>query len=308
MLATMVGWADPAYAAGDEPKLKYRIAVDQFKWTEIRDEWSDVPRDLREGLQAQLVDKLHKSGLFTVMEREAPAKLAADAEREINEAKRQSRQERGQAAGQAREVYTPADYVITPTVAGYQKTSRKRGGFEWGPFSNRSEEQTVTITLNIRIFDAMTSETIETSSVEGQQTTKKRGIRVNLPGPKGEQETESDSPVSKAVDEALGKAVALITERISKQPWYALVATQDVTTGRVIIAAGNTAGVKVGQEFVVNHAGEPVIDPGTGDVISRGDETKVGRIRIVRVERSASFADVLDGTGFKAGDVVRLPK
>jgi curli biogenesis system outer membrane secretion channel CsgG len=63
--------ADPV--TGDHPRLRYRIVVDQGKWNEIRTEYWRLPPEVGAGIQAQLLDKLQKSGDFIVMEREATA-------------------------------------------------------------------------------------------------------------------------------------------------------------------------------------------------------------------------------------------
>ena len=107
------------------------------------------------------------------------------------------------------------------------------------------------------------------------------------------------------MDRALDDAVAKIVARLSKEPWTALVAAQDKATNRVIINAGNQSGVEVGQVFTVYHAGNPVLDPDTGEKISEGDEVKIGRIKIVRVDRNASYADILEGTTFQPRDIVK---
>jgi hypothetical protein len=51
--------------------------------------------------------------------------------------------------------------------------------------------------------------------------------------------------------------------------------------------------------------GTPVTDPDTGDIISKGDEAKIGTIKIVRVTASAGFATSVSGKGFLPRDLVR---
>jgi len=114
------------------------------------------------------------------------------------------------------------------------------------------------------------------------------------------------SPAGQAVDQALDDAVAKVVERLSKEPWTALVAAEDTDTNTVIINAGDLAGVTTGLTFDVFRAGHPILDPDTGEVISAGEMVKVGQIRVARVEHSASFCDIVSGSDFKTRDIVKF--
>lgn len=291
------------HTQSNQPRLRLRIAVDQFKWNEIRDEYSNVPRDVREGLQALLIEKLHASGHFQVFEREATAREQARQEDEIDQRKRASLP-----AGtvQSRQARTPAQYIITPTVVGFQETESGKGDVKIGPVRVQRGKKKVTLTLNIRISDAETSSTLETQTATGSAETKSGGMSASLKGWDFRDSQTKSSPIGKCVADALDKAVSQIVDRLSKESWYAKVATYDARTGRVVINAGTDSGVTQGMEFFVYKSSGQVIDPDTGDIISHGDETVIGRIRVERVERAAAFAKVLSGNGFTTRNIVRL--
>lgn len=90
-------------------------------------------------------------------------------------------------------------------------------------------------------------------------------------------------------------------------PWSAKVVT--FQNGTVFINAGTNQGLKVGDVFHVYVKGDALIDPDTG--LSLGsEETKIGEIKITDAgvgQGKASKCTVLNGAGFKAGDIVRIP-
>lgn len=285
------------------PRLRYRIVVNQGKWDEIRTQQWFLPPEVGAGIQAQLVDKLEKSGYFIVMEREATAQDQASAEDAVDAAKRASLAPGAIAA--PRQTRTVGNYIITPSVVGFVPTGGGGSGLSFGGIHLGGKKAESTVTLSIRISDAQTSEIIDTQTATGKAEAKSSGLGLNLAGANFSNEQFQSSPAGQAVDLALDDAVAKIVARLSKEPWTALVAAQDKTTNRVIINAGNQSGVQIGQVFDVYRAGNPVLDPDTGEKISEGDETKVGSLKVVRVERNASYADIIDGKTFQPRDIVK---
>jgi len=285
------------------PRLRYRIAVDQGKWDEIRgDWWRGLPDDVREGIQSELIDKLQKSGYFIVLEREDTAMAQMSQEDSIAAQKAQDVPANA-APVPPREHRTPAAFIITPTVEGFTETGGKSHGFSLGGITVGNSKTTDTLTLSIRISNAQTSEILDTQKSIGTSESKSSSLSV------GNLYNNSDfakSAAGAAVDAALDDAVSKIVARLSQEPWTALVAARDKSTNRIIINAGNLAGVQTGQTFDVWRAGGVVTDPDTGEIISKGDETKIGRITIVRVEENASYADIVSGTDFQPRDIVRL--
>ena len=295
-----------ASASTSEPRLRLRIAVDQFKWGEIRDDYN-LPRDVKEGMNALLMDKLRESGYFQVMEREATAVKQGQVETQLDEKKRAQQPKNTRFVASARQTLTPASYIITPTVTGLQTSKRGGGGVRIGgiDFGDRSLE--VMLSLNIRISDAQTGEILESATAEGKQKTKSSDLGIRLPGVRDYGKSdEKSTPFSQVVEKALDTAVQKIIKRLGNEPWSALVAKQDKNTGRVILATGTDAGLSIGMELAVYKAGDATIHPETGDYLTPGDEVQIGRVRIVRLDRNIAFCDVLEGKRFSAKNIARL--
>ena len=227
--------------------------MDQGKWNEIRTEQWNLPPEVGAGIQAQLVDKLEKSGYFIVMEREATAENQASQEDQIDATKRASLAPGTIAV--TRQQRTVGNFIITPSVIGFVPTGGGGSGVSFGGIHLGGKKAESTVTLSIRISDAQTSEIIDTQTATGKAEAKSSGLGLNFQGANFSNDQFQSSPAGQAVDRALDDAVAKIVARLSKEPWTALVAAQDKATNRVIINAGNQSGVEVGQVFIVYHAG-----------------------------------------------------
>jgi hypothetical protein len=77
-----------------------------------------------------------------------------------------------------------------------------------------------------------------------------------------------------------------------------------VTGGQIVLNIGTRAGVKVGDQLTVQRVGTEIKDPATGKVIRRMT-SPVGVIRVVDVDEQSAVADIVSGSGFKIGDVVK---
>ncbi len=299
--------------APSAPHLRLRIAVDQFKFNETRSE-IELPRDLREGLQASLVEKLIRSGHFQVMERESTFLNSASQEERIHQEKLNSLDQPGSpkttqgVTPEQRQKHSSARYIIIPTVTGLQVSSGGKKGFNLGGIRLGGSKQQMTLTLNIRIADSETSQEIDSSTAEGKQEIKSEGLSLNFGKLGYSDEKFKSTPLAKVIDLALADAVAKVSARLDKEPWTALVAAQDRGTGNLILNAGKESGVEVGMEFFVYKSSGDVLDPETGDILTHGDEIKVGRIRIERTEGRVAYARILNGEGFAPKNIVRPAK
>jgi len=107
---------------GGGPRLRYRIVVDQGKWTEIHTTQWNMTTEISDGIQAQLVDKLEKSGCFIVLEREAGAVKQQGNEDAVDTINRAN--EGASSTGMpVRNQRVAGAYIITPSVIGFTQTS-----------------------------------------------------------------------------------------------------------------------------------------------------------------------------------------
>ena len=109
--------------------------------------------------------------------------------------------------------------------------------------------------------------------------------------------------LGKATRDAVADAVMFVVNNMEDQVWQ----------GRIVKAEGNSVYINAGYNmnigmdsvFTVFSKGEELIDPATG--LSLGSAlTRSGTVRVTQVSDKFSVATVIEGSGFKRGDVVKL--
>ena len=177
---------------------------------------------------------------------------------------------------------------------------------KFGGVKINSQKNTATLTLRIRISNAQTGEIIATSEADGEASTTSTGIDFHRKDFDWNSSEVKSSAPGKAIDQAMKKAVKIISAGLAGEIWTAKVLNQDPATKRIILDAGSKNGLQKDAELVVYHRSASVINPETGESFP-GDEVEVGRICIARLEGRVAYAKIIKGAGFKPGDIVRLP-
>ena len=87
------------------------------------------------------------------------------------------------------------------------------------------------------------------------------------------------------------------------QPWQGSIVKAE--SGQVYINGGINMGISMDSVFTVYSKGEELIDPTTG--LSLGSAlTRSGTVRVTQVSDKFSIAAIIQGSGFKRGDIVKL--
>lgn len=305
ILASKPSSPSSALADGASPRLRLRIAIDQFKWNELRQERGEITRDVREGLQATLIEKLKDSGHFIVMERELTALNQASVETRFDEAKRTDADVKAMNL-RPRQKITAARFIITPTVTGMEQSSSGENSKGFSVFNRNDKEVKMLFSVNLRISDAETSVIVESCPGSRERIFKESSNNFEIGGFSFGNKKGTGTPFSLVVNDALDDAVEKVVKRLSNEPWSAEVADFDPDARQIAISAGTDEGVAVGMQLDVFSLGRVIRNPSTGDIISRGRETKIGRVKVVGAERGAAFCDVLEGKDFAPRNVVRL--
>lgn len=297
-LLTIAG-AETAMAA-DNPAyigLKKTVSVDQFLAAEAVG--GTVTAD---GLTAMLIDALSKDSRFIVVERAAGL------------ASVQSEQALGTVAGTSAATgqLIGASAIVRGTVIKYEPAagggSLGVGGLPLGHLLGSQasvKRQTSTLEISLRLIDTTTGQVISTSTAKGSASSNTADATINNPGTGATfgGSAFQTTPIGKAAQDAVIKAVERIAAGMLNVPWSAQVV--DATDGKVYINAGSDRNVKLGLLLTVYRKGKVFTDPSTGVVLDV-DMQKLGVIQIDGVREKLSTATVVSGDTPVRGDFLKL--
>lgn len=177
-----------------------------------------------------------------------------------------------------------ADYMIIGSITEY---GRKNTG-KSGVFSSQ-KTQTVEATVSIRLVDVATGLIIYSDEAKGsaELTTK---TTMGVGGRAGFDATLSD----KAISEAVGQLVENIINKCTDTPWKTYFISYEPDA--VLIAGGNSQGIREGMMFSILTKGRKVKNPQTGIMITLPGKS-VGQVKVVSTggdtpETEYSFVEV----------------
>lgn len=277
--------------AQDLTSLKKRIAVINFE------DKAGYGHNVGRGVSDMLVTSLVESEKFVVIEREELDEILK--EQGLGQSglvTPQSAAKVGQLLGIQR--------IITGSVTEFGTKQNKVGG-GIGGFNLGVSTSTARVAVDMRIINVNTGEITMAKSAEGEDSS--TGLdNVGVDDIDFHNSTTWDNTqLGIASREAINECVEYIVEDMQGLPWEGKIIKASGTT--IYMKPGSKGGVQPGMEFAVYRPGEELIDPDTG--ISLGsEESKIGTIQYTADigEGKAGKALVKSGTGFQAGDLVRI--
>jgi curli biogenesis system outer membrane secretion channel CsgG len=160
--------------------------------------------------------------------------------------------------------------------------------------------QQATATVDIRVVDAETGQVLFADSGTGvyeTKTTEVLGI--------GQQAGYDETLGGNALRTAIAQFIDNLLDQMTKIEWTGRIAA--IQNADVIINAGQKTGLKIGDHLVGYTLGQEVIDPATGLSMGRARGVKRGTLEVTDYfGEDGAVSKVIDGSGFAAGDIVRL--
>ena len=291
------GFSSAARAAGTQgAHLKKIVAVSRF---ENRSSYAQGGQwFLTDGLADQLTDALMQSGAFIVMERQTLGDVMGEQDLAAS-----GRVKKAQSARTGK--ITAAQILVKGAVTEFDMSAGKGGsGIRIGGFKLGSRKQTAHVGLIIRLIDSTTIEVLASQRVEGLAKAGGSAVGLNFRGVGFETDDFKRTPLGKATQIAIDKAVEFIAKEARKVPFQARVIK--VTPNTVIISAGERNSITPGTTFTVMSVGEELSDPFTGELLGY-EQNAIGQVKVSKVAEKYSFAKPV-GTvkGIKIGDFVKL--
>ncbi len=253
--------------------------------------------DLDNGLADQLTDALVQSGQFVVLERETLGDVIQEQDMAASGRFQKSKTAR---TGKL----TNAQILIKGTVTEFESSaSKSNSGINISGFSIGGKSASAHIGLIIRLIDTTTGEVLDSQRVEGNAKAGGLNLGVNYGNVNFGSKSFKATPLGKATQITIDKAVKYISSRLKNLPYQGRVVK--VSEDVIYVSAGKKVGTSEGDVFSVYARGEELIDPDTGEILG-SDEEKVGQIKIFSVQEKFSKARAVgDLEGIKAGNIIR---
>jgi curli biogenesis system outer membrane secretion channel CsgG len=154
------------------------------------------------------------------------------------------------------------------------------------------------VVIDVQLIDTTTGRIILAESSEGTESS----VGVSIAGISTGSSID-DTMVGKALRQSINRLVNSISKQMVNIPWSAKVVK---VSGRdVYINAGMNSNITQGMVFEIYKKGEALIDPSTGESLGH-EETLAGEAMTSRIMERVTVAAISSGTGFRAGDIVRL--
>lgn len=187
--------------------------------------------------------------------------------------------------------------IVTGAVTAYSETEE---GYSY--LVAKGKKQIARVTVDYRIVDTTTG--VQLMADSGAGIYEKKVSKILGMGTKAAYDTDLRDG---ALRDALTKAMVNMMQKLGNKPWNGRVAQVD---GRnLYINAGQRSGLNVGDRLKVFRAGKAIIDPVTRVKLGT-TENLIGEAVVQRNDlgdtSDLSIAVSSSGSGFKAGDIVRL--
>ena len=245
----------------------------------------------------QLTDALVQSGKYNVLTRQDLDVVFA--EQDLSASGRMAKSTAAQ-TGKA----IPAQILIKGQITEFEENTSGGGqGFSIRGVSLGTKKSSAHVAVIIQLIDSTTGQILDSQRVEGEA--RAGGMSIGYTGNFSLSSSNfAKTPLGKAVQMAIDRAVVYISDKLSDVPWQGKVVT--IKDGLVFINAGEDTNVKAGDTFKVLREGEALIDPDTG--MNLGSETtKLADVKIVEVQPKFSKAKIEGAANgeIAAGDIVK---
>jgi curli biogenesis system outer membrane secretion channel CsgG len=309
-----------AFSLNSIAQQKKRIAVVNFDYGTVRDTVSAIfggDQDVGRGIADLLVDRLVKSGVYSVIERKALDKVMAE-----QNFSNSDRADPASAAKIGRILGVDAIIVGSITQFGRDDKTNTVGGsvlggvtsrFGLGGVQRRAAKAAVAVTA--RMVDANTAEVLAVADGKGES--KRSGTSlIGSGGSAGaaaaglydmRNENFGQTILGEAVHEAVNTLATQLDEDAQRLPTRVVTIeglVADVSGNSITLNVGTRAGVTVGTRLQVLSKVRDIHDPATGKVI-RSVVDKVGEVVITEADEVSSVGTFTGSAKPKVGDKVK---
>jgi len=256
------------------------------------------------GMADMLTDALVQSGMFVVLDRSMLRAVFAEQDLAVSGRTTQVAEDNAQdlvraantgALSRAQVLIKGSITEFNPGVNAAGQTMSYRG------FSIGSSKKRVHIAVIIYLVDTSTGQVLDSQRVEGNAETGSSEFGVTWNRTSWGQSAFKQTPVGKAVQMAIDRAVERVSSRLIREPWHGRV-IKVKKSGKIFINTGSRAGIALGMEYDVC-TGEELIDPESGINLGMTLEP-ICRIKITRTQDNFAECMVINGYEPRLNDIV----
>lgn len=275
-------------AIPDVPGPRRTIAVGKFETNGSPAEvYTGMP--VESGLAAMMVTALREAGRFIVVERAQLQQVLAEQELGAGKLTRQEgRAEVGQLFN--------AQIIVYGAVTEFGDADRG-GGFSIGvgggsPLGKSTtagasiQSNTGKVAIDIRLVDTTTGEVVDSFTVKEKAKSKSFDIAGGYSGIGMGTNQFYKTPLGEASRKAITRAVAMIARRAGSVTWSSQVV--EVEGAGLYISSGANAGLKAGDQFMIERVVKKLTDPTSGEVLSIR-KAQLATVTLTSVEPKISY-------------------
>jgi len=269
---------------------KPRIAVLEFGHKALEAQWSRAG----EAAQDMFITELVKSGKFTVIERERLDAILREKNLSLSgDIDQRTAIQAGKLLG--------VEYLLFGNVTEFgEEVAKAQVG--WGLGVDVKRKKFVSA-LDARLVATTTGEIVWADKARKEESS----VKVFVLGSGGgvDDRRMFDKVLLPCVEELAGKLTNVGLSTSATVVGRVAGKIAKIAGGVIYINLGSEHGISVGDTLGVYRQGEVIRDPDTGEVLG-ADEQQVGTIRVTAVKGAKySECEVVKGSGFTVGDVVK---
>lgn len=254
------------------------------------------------GVSDLLTDKLVRDGTYTVVERSKVEQILK--EQDFGESGRVD----ASTAAQIGRILG-VDAVVIGTIT--QFNVEESGGNRFCPLGVcvGKKKRGAVVQINSRLVNTSTAEILAVAEGKAKVDKSDNSVRVGGVYENQNNNTDVDSLLSTAAEQAVTTMAAEIVASAPKVEGYAALPNvnaivADVTGNQVTVNKGTENGFRKGMKLSIERVVKQVKDPQTGKVL-RTVTSPVGRIELIEANNGYATGKIISGTGFKIGDLAK---
>lgn len=249
------------------------------------------------GMAEQLTDSLMQSGHFIVLERQDIKGILEEQNFGVSG--------RATTVGGAKiGKIQRAQILIKGAITEFShETSGSGQDFHYEGVSFGFESNRAHVGVIVYLYDTTTGQVIDSQRCEGKAESGGLAWSYNDSDMAFGSSGFKATPLGKATQLAIDKAVYFIVKRMSNVPWHGRIIK--VKRDLVYVNAGSSGGIQIGDEFEVFQEEEGLVDPESGMYLG-ADLNYIGKVQVTEVQEKYSKAIIIAGQGFEKNNVLKF--